>query len=164
MCDESVSLLFLGPFFKKPPICPLYRRTAPVFLCLPFPASTDAKPPCTSLPVAIAEPLVLARPRDLPAEQKAARGLRQLGTVVILATQVGLCRQPAAISLRQQLEQLDRLFVTQVGKQDPPRAAPPPETVVHGEHPAMGRGVTACLGKQPATLMIGHLDVTLTTT
>ena len=77
---------------------------------------------------------------------------------------MGLGGQPAAIPLRQQLEQLDRRLITQMGETDPPFATLPPEAVVHGEFPSMGRGVATLLAKEPATLMIGHLHTPLAAT
>ncbi|MNE83614.1 hypothetical protein D3C80_1804420 [compost metagenome] len=82
---------------------------------------------------------------------------------MILTAQVRLGGKPAAIPLGQQLEQQHRRLVAQVGEADPPLAALPPEAVVHGEHPAMGRGVAPLLRKEPATLMIGHPHLSLAT-
>ncbi|MNV89331.1 hypothetical protein D3C71_1836150 [compost metagenome] len=82
---------------------------------------------------------------------------------MILAAQVRLGGKPAPIPLGLQLEQQDGGLMAQVGERNPPLAALPPEAVVHGEYPAMGRGVAPLLRKEPATLMIGHPHPSLAT-
>ena len=84
-CVTRVYLSCFGTVLTKPPICPLYRRPAPVFLSLRL------------WSVAITQPLVLARPRYLPGEQETLAGFGQLGAVVILPAQVRLGRDPVPV-------------------------------------------------------------------